>query len=253
MKVIACYKIVPEELDIIIKADRTLDMSKAVLKLGQYDLPAIEEAVQTAESAGGKAIILCAGPTEIDNSKLIKAALSRGAAELFMVVDDAMKTADASQTAGVLAAAAAKIGFDLIICGEGSSDIYAQQVGAQLGEQLQVNTFNAVNNIKLNNGSIIVERALEREIEVLDVPLPAVISVTTDINLPRIPQLKDILAAGKKPVTKWGLSELGVSIANPIDVVSTLAPESKERRQIIIEGDSDDKVEAFLQNIKKDL
>ncbi|MDR0434057.1 MAG: electron transfer flavoprotein [Gracilibacteraceae bacterium] len=253
MNVIACYKIVPEEQDIMVKSDRTLDTSKAELKLGQYDLPAIEAAVNAVQESGGKVSLLSAGGKEIDNSKLIKGALSRGPDDLYLIIDPAIKEADANQTAAVLAAAARKIGFDLIICGEGSSDIYAMQVGAQLGEQLGVNVFNAVKNIKPQNGAIVIERSLEQEIEVLEAPLPAVISVTTDINLPRIPQLKEILAAGKKPVTKWGLSELGVTVANPVEVVSTLAPECKERKQIILEGDSDDIIDSFLQNIRKEL
>jgi electron transfer flavoprotein beta subunit len=253
MNVIACYKIVPEEQDIVVKPDRTLDMSRAELKLGQYDLPAIEAAMKVAEESGGKVSLLSAGGTEIDNSKLIKGALSRGPNDLYLVLDPAVKEADANQTAAVLAAAALKIGFDLIICGEGSSDVYAMQVGAQLGEQLGVNVFNAVKSIKTQDDSIVIERELEKEIEVLQVPLPAVISVTTDINLPRIPQLKEILAAGKKPVTKWGLGELGVTVTNSVEVVSTLAPERRERKQIILEGDGDEIIKDFLQNIQREL
>jgi electron transfer flavoprotein beta subunit len=253
MKVIACYKIVPEEQDILVKSDRTLDTSKAELKIGQYDLPAIEAAMNVAEKSGGNVSLLSIGGMEIDSSKLIKGALSRGPDDLFLVADPLVKEADANQTAAVLAAAARKIGFDLIICGEGSSDIYAMQIGSQLGEQLGVNVFNAVRSIEPQSGSIIIERALEEEIEVVEVPLPAVISVTTDINLPRIPQLKEILAAGKKPVTKWKLGDVGVGVANTIEIVSTLAPERKERKQIIMEGDSDDSINKFLQNIRKEL
>ncbi|MDR1604672.1 MAG: putative electron transfer flavoprotein FixA [Gracilibacteraceae bacterium] len=253
MKVIACCKIVPEEQDIIVRADRTLDTGKAVLKLGQYDLPAIEEAVRAAEHTSGRAALLCAGTAVIDNSKLVKAALSRGADELFLVTDEALAAADASQTAAVLAAAVQKIGFDLVICGEGSSDIYAQQVGAQLGERLNVNVFNAVGRIRLSGDSIIIERVLEQEVEVLEVPLPAVVSVTTDINLPRIPQLKDIMAAGKKPVTRWGFGDLGVAVRSPLEIISTLAPESQERKHIIVEGDGDDKIDIFWQQIQKEL
>jgi electron transfer flavoprotein beta subunit len=251
MKVIACYKIVPEEQDIIVKADRTLDMSKAELKLGQYDLPAIEAAMEVAE--GGKVSLLSVGGTEIDNSKLNKSALSRGPEELYLVVDQAGKEADANQTAAILAAAAQKIGYDLILCGEGSSDIYAMQVGAQLGEQLGVSVFNAVKKITPQGDTVVIERELEQEVEVLAVPLPAVLSVTTDINLPRIPQLKEILAAGKKPVTKWSLGDLGVVVQNPVEILSTLAPEQQARKQIVVEGDSDDSIDSFLQHIRKEL
>jgi electron transfer flavoprotein beta subunit len=253
VNIVACYKIVPEEQDIAVKPDRTLAFEKAELKIGQYDLPAIEAGVKLVEEAGGKMSILSIGSKQIDNSELIKGALSRGPQELFMVIDDDLDGADANQTASVLAAALRSISFDLVICGEGSSDIYAQQVGAQLGEMLGVNVFNAVSRIVPRGDSVLIERTLEKEIEVLEVPLPAVLSVTTDINLPRIPQLKDILAAGKKPVTKWGLADVGVELNNAVEVVSTLAPVSIERKQIIIEGNADEDMNNFLQNIRKEL
>ena len=59
-------------------------------------------------------------------------------------------------------------------------------------------------------GELLVERSLEDEVEVLEVPLPAVLSVTTDINQPRLPTMKEILKAGKKPVTEWSLADLGI-------------------------------------------
>ncbi|MDR1885851.1 MAG: hypothetical protein LBQ56_06205, partial [Synergistaceae bacterium] len=156
-------------------------------------------------------------------------------------------------TASVLASALRKIGFDLALCGEGSSDFYSQQVGIQVGELLGVGAYNAVSRITPKGDGLLIERTLEREVEVLEIPLPAVLSVTTDINLPRIHQMKDILAAGKKPVNRLDLSDVGSTGESAVDVVSTLAPESVARKGIIVEGDSEDSIEAFVQNIRKEL
>ncbi len=154
-----------------------------------------------------------------------------------------------------LAAAARKIGeFELIICGEGSSDLYAQQVGAQLGEILNLPCINGISKITPEDKKIIAERTLENEVEVLEIPLPAVISVTTDINLPRIPSMKNILAAGKKPITQWDLSALGLqSAAKQTEVISTLAPEQVDRKKQIVEGESEEVIQKLFESIRKEL
>ncbi len=80
---------------------------------------------------------------------------------------------------------------------EGSADLYAQQVGVQLGELLGIPVINSVSKITVEDNKCIAERSLEDELEVLEISLPAVICVTTDINQPRIGGMKEILAAGK--------------------------------------------------------
>ncbi|MGE4268412.1 MAG: electron transfer flavoprotein [Deferribacterales bacterium] len=249
MNVLVCYKIVYEEQDIVTAADGTLSFDRAELKLSLYDLNAVEEAVRVADATGGAAKALSIGDASVENSKLKKGILSRGPQELFLVKDAALKNADTHQTAKTLAAAAEKIGFDLVLCGEGSADYYAQQTGIQLGELLNVPVINAVSKITPADGKVIVERALEDLVEVLEVPLPAVLCVTSDINEPRLPGMKEILAAGKKPVTGWSLSDVGMSAPEAtVEVVSVLAPKQADRKNIIIEGDG--KVAEFFENIK---
>lgn len=255
MNVIACYKIVPEEQDIVVLPDRNLSFARAEWKIGQYDLNAVEAGLQLTEAVGGKVSALSVGDKQLENSKLKKGILSRGPEELFLVMDDRLENADAHLTAKALEAGIHKIGsFDLVLCGEGSSDLYSQQVGIQLGELLKVPTINAVSKITPDGDKVIVERTLENEVEVLEVSLPAVISVTTDINLPRIPSMKNILAAGKKPVTQWSLSDLGAEgIAKPTETLSTLAPEQVDRKQMIFEGESEEVIQAFFENLRKEL
>lgn len=255
MNVIACYKIVPEEQDIVVQADRNLSFARAEWKIGQYDLNAIEAGMQIVEAVGGKVSALSVGDKPLENSKLKKGILSRGPEDLFLVVDDRMENSDTHLTAKALQAAIYNIGsFDLVLCGEGSGDLYSQQVGIQLGELLNVPTINAVSKITLAGDKLVVERTLENEVEVLEVTLPAVISVTTDINQPRIPSMKNILAAGKKPVTQWSLSNLGAEgITRPTEILSTLAPEQVDRKQIILVGDSEEVVQKLFENIHKEL
>lgn len=250
MNVVACYKVVPDAQDIQAAPGAPLDLSRAERVIGEYDLMAIEAAATLAEQTDGRAVLLSAGGPALADTKMVKAALSRGAEELFCVADDALEGADAWQSATVLAAALGKMDYDLVICGEGSSDQYAQQTGALLGSLLGVPTLNAVSAISPIEGGVRVERTLEEVVEVIDVPTPAVLSVTSDINLPRVPQLKDILAAGKKPVTSWGLDELGGLPSSATETVSVLAPEDAERKHVIYEEASDEAIAAVVAAIK---
>lgn len=256
MKIIACVKAVPEEQDIAVRSDHTLDLSKAELKVGQYDLNAVEAAVQLQEAtSGAEPTVVTMGTLKgLKNSKLQKAMLSRGAGELFCIADDSLDAIDSFATAKNLATAISKIGgVDLVLCGEGSGDIYAQQVGPILGQLLGFVSLNSISKITPQGDKLVVERSLENEIEVLEVPLPAVLSVTTDINKARIPSLKEILAAGKKPVTLWGGIDLDITKESSIEIISTLAPEQADRRKKIFEGDSEDIINELFENLRKAL
>lgn len=250
MNVVACYKVVPDAQDIQAAPGAAPDLSRAERVIGEYDLMALEEAAKLAEATEGRAVLLSAGSSAVNDTKLVKAALSRGAEELFCVVDDALESADAWQTATALAAALGRMEYDVVLCGEGSSDQYAQQVGPLLGSMLGVPTLNGVSAVTATDGKLRVERTLEDVVETVDVPLPAVLCVTSDINLPRVPQLKDILAAGKKPVTSWGLDELGGLAATAVEVESVLAPQDAERKHIIYDEVSDEAIAAVASAIK---
>ena len=253
MNTVACYKITPDNQDVAVAPDGSIDLAHAAMVLGEYDLMAIEEAAKVAEATEGRAVLLTAGGEALGDTKLVKAALSRGASELYSVSDPALADADAFQTATVLAAALGKMEYDLVICGEGSADRYEQQVGSLLGSLLGLPVVNAVSSIEPRDGSVVVERALENEVEVLEVALPAVVSVTTDINLPRIPQLKDSLAAGKKPVTTWTLDEVGGLSSACVETVSVKAPGNVERKKVVYESGSAENVGELAANIRASL
>lgn len=242
MRIIACYKLVPEEQDIVITADRTLTTDKAGEKISPFDLNAIEAAVQLA-GENHEVVALSVGGQALDNAKLRKDALSRGPNALYLVRDDRLDSALPYETARVIAAASKKMAFDLLICGEGSGDMYAQQTGLLVGAMLQLPTVNGVSKIELKEGFVTVERTLEDEVEVLDIPLPAVLCVSSDINLPRIPSMKAILGAGKKSVTLWGASDIAWTPGSArTELAGVYAPQQTERKHIIIEGDGQEEV-----------
>jgi electron transfer flavoprotein alpha/beta subunit len=253
MKIITCYKLVPEEQDIVVAADRSLNFDRAEAKISQFDLNAVEAAIQLVGEQG-EVVALSVGGKALDNTKARKDILSRGPASLYLVKDDSLEHSLPFATASALAAAAKKIGFDLLLCGEGSGDLYAQQVGLLAGELLQIPVVSAVSKITVEGDHVVVERSLEDEVEVLEVSLPAVLCVTSDINTPKIPSMKAILGAGKKPVTQWTASDIDwAAPAARVEMVNMSAPQQAERKRILIEGDADEALGTLAEHLRKAL
>lgn len=255
MKIISCCKAVPEEQDLVVLGNREISIEKAEWKFGQYDLNAVEAGKQLIDAVGGELSGLSIGGAVLENTKLRKDILSRGLDDLHVVIDGSLENADTLKSAKVLEAAIKKMGsFDIVLCGAGSSDVYAQQVGNILGELLEVPVVNDVNKITVEGGKAIVERVLEKEVQVLEVSLPAVFSVSSEINTPRIAGMKDIIAANRKKVNAYTLSDIGASdTASTTSVVSTLAPEQMNRQLNILEGDSEDVIDEFVKLISAEL
>ncbi len=254
MKTIVCYKSVADSESIKVARDRTLDMSEVQYEIGQYDLRAVEAGMQLAAKTGGEVIALTAAGEMASNSKMKKAILARGPQEMFGIQDTSLDSADTMAVAAVLKAGVEKIGCDLVLCGEGSGDMYAQQTGNILGGMLGWSTINAVCEIEpTGEATLRVKRVVGDGVETLDITLPAVISVTGDINVPRIPTMKDIMGAGKKPSTIWSLADIGASVVATTKTESVLAPEATERKRIILEGGSDEALDEFAAYLKKAL
>lgn len=252
MKIIVCCKLIPEEQDISIKVDGSLDMSKAEPKISPFDLNAVETALQVRAAVEGSTITaMSLGGKSLENTKARKDILSRGPDALTILMDPAFENLLPDQTAEVLAAATTKEGFDLILCGDGSGDLYAQQVGIRLGALLGVPVLSGVSKLLSATASTItVERALEHEVEVLEIALPAVLSVSTDINVPTIPGMKAILGAAKKPITTLTAADVPLATAL-VEKGCVLAPKKTDRKNIVVEGDSDEKISEFVANVYK--
>ena len=251
MNIIVCCKAVPEEEELIELSDHSISAEKANWKVGEYDMVAIEAAKKLAAATNGKLTALSIGNSALNNTKLRKTILARGPVELKLVVSDE-SLSDSYMTAKALEKAIREIGdYDLVICGTGSSDVYAQQVGNQLGALLNVPVCNGISKLEPAENAVVADRVLENEIEVLEIPFPAVVSVTANITNPFIPSMKDIIAAGKKPVQEVDI-DLNDIKASSEEIVDA-APKKKERRMEILEGESDENIDALVQLIKREL
>lgn len=248
MNIVVAFKVVPDDQDIQVGADRSLDFSKAKGIVSAYDLNALEAAAQLAAANPGSTVTaLTVGDASIDDAKLKKNVLARGADQLRMVADDACAGLDARATAAELAAVLGNMEWDVVICGDGSADDYAQQVDVQLAAALGVPSVNAVTRLEAAGDGLDVERTLEDVIEEVEVPLPAVVAVSPDVAVPRIPGMKDILAAGKKPME---VSAAPVAVQSSIEVVSCAAPQQAERAQNVLDAAADGAIEQFAAALK---
>ncbi len=205
--IVCCFKWVVDEAYIKPSSAGKIDLEWAEHKLSDYDRNAIEAGVQLQEEYGGTVTAVTVASSEA--TKGIKDALSRGPEKAFFINDEQFENLEPVQTSAILAQVISQqIDYDLIICGEGSSDMYSQQVGPRLAEKLGIPCIALVKKLEIKDNRLIAERKTDEGIEVVSAPLPALVTVLPDINNPRVPGLKDTLAASKKPVVDVSLEDL---------------------------------------------
>jgi len=229
VKIVVAVKQIPDLQQIRIR-DRRPVLDNVPRVLGDIDKSALEAGVALKESTEGKLIIVSAGDKELDDT--MKEALAAGADEAVLIKDCQFTGGESFLIAKVLAAAIRKIDdVGLILFGEGSADNYSGQVVSGVAELLEYPQVGYANNIEVGDNRARVTRSLEDCEEIVEVSLPVIISVVSEIKEPRIPSVTSILKAGKKPKEIYGLSDLAIS--NPeeskVSVDSNLAPLSERK------------------------
>lgn len=247
--IIACFKWVVDEAYIRRGTSGALDFSAVDHKISDYDRNAIEEAVRLKDALGGKVFGVTVGSPEA--AKGVKDALSRGIDEVCFIADSSFKDLEPDRTSVILAEVIrSRINdFAIILCGEGSGDLYAQQVGPRLAEYLNIPCLSFVQNLALEPGRIRAERRTEDGVEVVAAPLPVVVTVLPEINTPRIPSVKDTLMASKKPVTTIGKEDLTSTGASHLETVSLTA--ARMERTCERFGADAPEIERFVDALRK--
>ena len=253
MNIIVPIKVLADDQDIVVAADRSLDDSKAHRIVSTYDLNAIEAAVQLAEGVqDARVVAVSVADAKADDSKLKKNILARGVDEFVLMADDACADLDAHATAQLLAGMIADLQADLVICGDGSADNYAQQVDVQLADTMGLPVVTAACSVALEEGqgTVVCDRSLETVVQTVRAALPAVVSVVPDAALPRIPGMKDILAAGKKPTSLVAVP----AIPEPtVETLSIAGIKAAERQMKIFDMSVSGDVAAFAAELKSAL
>jgi len=211
MNLVVCVKHVPDtEAPIRIRRDgRGIEESGLNFVMNYYDEHAVEEALRIKERAGGTVTVITAGPARAVEA--LRAALAMGADQAVHVQDPALDGADHLGLAAALAAAVRTLPHDLVLCGKLATDDNASVVGAALAEFLGLPQATAVTTLELGEGRATAHQEVEGAVEVLEVRLPAVVTVERNINEPRYPSLPGIMKAKRTPVTVRTLADLGLA------------------------------------------
>jgi electron transfer flavoprotein beta subunit len=227
-----------------------VDWSRARPGISSYDPVAIELARRLADAVGAELIGVTAGAKGVGAAIAAKAALSRGLDRVVIVEDGSLEGAGRSELAAVLAAAVRHIGHvDLVITGDSSVDVAAKMVPTVLAGELGWPAVAEVTAVSGQAGALRVERAVPGGTQVVEISGPVVLAASADAAAPHVPGMKDLLAAGKKPVEHLDFAALDVPARNAtVTVKGTSRPERKARTGQIL--DTTDPVAAAAELVK---
>lgn len=200
---------------------------------------AVEAALQLAERHGGEVTLVSMGPEGAMTA--IRRGLSMGAHRAVLVTDPALRGADALATARVLAAAVGRQPFDLLLSGVESTDGYTGTLPMAVAELLGVPSATFARKVDVADGGVRIERPTDLGYDVIECPLPALVTVSSSAAEPRYPTLKGIMGAKSKPVEQLSLADLGLSADDvaPTQRVTGVTPAAEKRSGEVIEAGDD--------------
>ncbi len=225
----------------------------APTKAGDIELNATEEAVRLKEKLGGKAVAIMLSTWGASGKRLKEAreALTRvlaiGLDGAVLIMGEGAEKADTFVIAKALAEEI-RDHYDLVLAAEGSEDNFSSLLPARLAAELGWPYVAYATAIEIEGDCAKVTRSLEDYDELVKVKLPAVISVTQEINKPRVPKLVEIVKAKKKPLDQKDFS----APAEPKVVIRELKIPKVERKRVVIEGDIEEAAEKLIQALKEE-
>ena len=214
MKIAVAIKSVPDTETKIVVAPggRAIDESNVTFVVNPYDEYALEEALRIREAQGsGEVIVVTVGPDRA--AQALRTCLAAGADAAVHVKDAAAEAADALGIAKILAAVMKTMAPDLILTGKYAIGGDHQLVPAMLAELLGMPHVAVVTKLQISGAQASAEREIEGAIEVVETPLPCVVTAQKGLNEPRYASLKGIMAAKKKPIEEKSLAGLGLDAA----------------------------------------
>lgn len=237
-----------------------IDRSSASAVVNPFDLNALEAALQIKEKVGAWVTAVSMGPPQAEST--LRDALARGADRAILLTDRRFAGADTLATSYTLASAIKKLKtFDLILCGEKTIDGDTGQVGAQVAEHLSIPHVAYVDEIReVSSNGIVVLSQIGKCYYTFALDFPGLITVTKDLNVPRLPKLKDKIQARKATIEVWDAEDLAevASIAkfglsgSPTKVIKVYTPSTEKRRGVILKGTPKEMAEK-LADILEDL
>jgi electron transfer flavoprotein beta subunit len=257
MNVIVCLKQVPGTTEVKINPETNTLIRQGIENIiNPFDRYALEEGVRLKEKHGGKVTAISMGPPQA--ADMLKEAISQGADEAVLLSDRAFAGADTWATAFALAGAIKKLGqFDLVICGRQSTDGDTAQVGPELAEMLGIPFLSYVGQIEeITAGQIRIKRMIDEGHEVVQSPLPAVMTVSKEINVPRLPSLRGVLKSKSAKIPVWTIKEIEtdpnkVGLAGSSTKVIKIFTPKREKKAEVIKGEPQDQVDYLINKLRE--
>ena len=257
MNIIVCIKQVPETTNVKINHEtNTLIRSGTKGIINPFDMYAIEEGLRIKEKFGGKVTALTMGPPQADEA--LREAVSYGVDDAILLSDRAFAGADTWATSRTLAKAIEKVGeFDIIICGKQAIDGDTAQVGPGIAENLDIPFVAFVRKIReINDHALMVERMMDDGYDVLEVTLPALITVVKEINEPRVPSLRGKMRSKKIDIPIWGISDIEltddeVGLSGSVTQVIKIFTPKRDGKREMLEGVVEDQVDLLINKLNE--
>ncbi len=257
MNIVVCLKQVPGTTEVKINPQTNTLIRQGIKNvINPFDAYALEEGVRLKEKLGGKVTVISMGPPQA--LEMLKEAISVGADEAVLLSDAAFAGSDTYVTAYTLAGAVKKMAaVDLIICGRQSTDGDTAQVGPEMAEMLNYPFIAYVGSITEINATVMrAKRMTDEGYEVIESSLPAVITVTKEINVPRLPSLRGILKSKSAKIPTWTCADLGLDPASVglngsfTRVVKIFTPQ-REHKAEMIAGEAEVQVTCVIEKLKE--
>ena len=229
---VVCIKQVPDtETRVKVAADgKSLDPAGVTLILNPYDEFAVEQALRVKEQLGtGEVVAISLGGASVQTT--LRTALATGADRAIHLLSDVV-VPDALAVAQALADAIRPLDAGIVWLGKQAVDDDGAQVGPMLATLLDRPCVSVVAKFELNGSQAKVEREIEGGREIVDVPLPCVLTTDKGLNEPRYASLKGIMAAKKKPLEQRAV-DLGVA---HLERVAFELPPPRAAGRIVGEG-----------------
>ncbi|KGN02198.1 electron transfer flavoprotein subunit beta [Clostridium novyi A str. 4570] len=255
MNVIVCIKQVPGTTEVKMNKETNTIIREGIKSIiNPFDTFAIEEALRIKDKFNSKVTGLSMGIP--DTSILLKEAMSLGVDEAYLLSDRAFAGADSLATAYTLSMGIKYINdYDLIICGKQATDGDTAQVGPSLAGKLNIPYITYVSEIQeLKDGYIKCKRLIENGYEIIESTLPALITVVEDINVPRLPSIKNLRESFHKKVTMLTANDINADTTltglngSPTQVVKTFIPEYDITSEII-DGNPDEQADKLVDKL----
>jgi len=256
MNIIVCLKQVPGTTEVKIDPQTNTLVRQGIKNIiNPFDAYAIEEGVRIREQHGGKVTVVTMGPPQAEEA--LREAISLGADEAVLLCDGAFAGADTWATAYALSQAAVKLEpYDIIICGRQTIDGDTGQVGPEMAEMLEIPFIAYVSKIEeITDGTLRVRRMVEEGHEILETTLPAVITVSKEINLPRLPSLRGITKSKSAVIPTWNAEELGAEkdkvglSGSSTKVIKVFFPQRISESEML-EGDCETQADTLISRLK---